>query len=310
VVDIENRILEINSNPNFYDDTLVGQLVITDGKVEFVPTSDVPIRHYHQKDNKNMPGAIEIFEKPQKDSSGEVYANRYIAGADPYDNDESTTTSLGSILILDLMTDRIVAEYTGRPPMADDYFEICRRLCLYYNARLNYENNKKGLFGHFSKMNSTYLLTDVLEILIDKQMSKPGGVGNTAKGTNASQSINGWARQLTAKYLTTPQTIIVAEDGEEKEVKRRNLDFIKNKALLIELSQWNPFGNFDRVSAMGMLMLLREDKLRLMGGSYNGRDDDIPDPDDPANDEFWSNNYHDVDEDEMNMMMYKKEKGY
>jgi hypothetical protein len=47
-----------------------------------------------------------------------------------------------------------------------------------------------------------------------------------------------------------------------------------------------------------------------MGGSYNGRDDDFIDPDDPANDEFWSNNYHDVDEDEMNMMMYKKEKGY
>lgn len=307
VVDIENRIVEINSNPNFYDDTLVGQLVITDGKVDFVPTSDTPIRFYQQKDNKNMPGAIEIFEKPQKDSNGEVYANRYIAGADPYDNDESTTTSLGSILILDLMTDRIVAEYTGRPPMADDYFEICRRLCLYYNARLNYENNKKGLFGHFSKMNSTYLLTDVLDILVDKQMMKPGGVGNTAKGTNASQSINGWGRQLIAKYLLTPQTMIVAAEGEEKEVKRRNLDFIKNKALLIELSQWNPFGNFDRVSAMGMLMLLREDKLRLMGGSYNGRDDDIPDPDDPANDEFWSNNYHDGDEDEKMMMWYKEE---
>jgi len=59
-----------------------------------------------------------------------------------------------------------------------------------------------------------------------------------------------------------------------------------------------------------MVMLLREDKLRLMGGSYNGRDDDIPDPNDPANDEFWSNNYHDEDEDEMNMMMYKKEMGY
>ena len=61
---------------------------------------------------------------------------------------------------------------------------------------------------------------------------------------------------------------MVAEEGEEKEVIRHNLDFIKNKALLIELSQWNPFGNFDRVSAMGMLMLLREDKLRLIVGDY------------------------------------------
>jgi hypothetical protein len=309
MVDIENRILEINSNPNFYDDTLVGQLVITDNKVEFFPTSDTPIRFYQQKDNKNMPGAIEIFEKPQKDSNGEVYANRYIAGADPYDNDESTTTSLGSILILDLMTDRIVAEYTGRPPMADDYFEICRRLCLFYNARLNYENNKKGLFAHFSRMNSTYLLTDVLEILIDKQMTKPGGVGNTAKGTNASNSINGWARQLITKYLLTPQTIVELENEEEVEVTRHNLDFIKNKALLIELSQWNQFGNFDRVSAMGMLMLLREDKLRLMGGSYNGRDEGVPDPDDIANDEYWRENFTQSDEDMLHERLYKEERG-
>jgi hypothetical protein len=246
---------------------------------------------------------------PVKDSSGNVYENRYIAGADPYDNDESTTTSLGSILILDLMTDRIVAEYTGRPPMADDYFEICRRLCLFYNARLNYENNKKGLFAHFSRMNSTYLLTDVLEILIDKQMTKPGGVGNTAKGTNASNSINGWARQLITKYLLTPQTIVELENEEEVEVTRHNLDFIKNKALLIELSQWNQFGNFDRVSAMGMLMLLREDKLRLMGGCYNGRDEGVPDPDVIANDEYWRENFKQSDEDMLHEMLYKEEKG-
>ena len=139
VTDIEQRLLEINSNPNFYDETYVGQMGMHDTAVEFVPTSDVPIRYYQQKDNKNMAGAVEIYEMPQKDADGRVYDNRYIAGADPYDNDESTTTSLGSILILDLWTDRIVAEYTGRPPMADDYFETCRRMCIYYNARLNYE---------------------------------------------------------------------------------------------------------------------------------------------------------------------------
>ena len=291
VTDIENRILEINANPNFYDNTLVGQLALTEGKVSFTPTSDAPIRFFPHKDNKNMGGAIEIFEEPQKDSNGNVYENRYIAGADPYDNDESTTVSLGSIFVLDLMTDRIVAEYTGRPPMADDYFEICRRLCLYYNARLNYENNKKGLFAHFSKMNSTYLLTDVLEILVDKQMMKPGGVGNTAKGTNASNSINGWARQLLVKYLQQPQKTVVMEGDKEVEVIRHNLDFIKNKALLLEMSQWNPFKNFDRVSAMGMLMLLREDRLRLYGGSYREEEADVYDPDDIVNDPYWENNW-------------------
>ncbi len=310
VLDIEARILEIKSNPNFYDKTYVGQLAINEGKVEFVPTSDVPIRHFPHKDNKNMAGAIEIHEMPQRDADGNVYENRYIAGADPYDNDESTTVSLGSIYILDLMTDRIVAEYTGRPPMADDYFEICRRMCLFYNARLNYENNKKGLFAHFSTMHSTYLLTDVLEILVDKQMTKPGGTGNTAKGTNASNTVNGWARQLIVKYLTKPQVVIEEVDGKEKEVVHHNLDYIKSLALLLEMSMWNAFGNFDRVSALGMLMLLREDKLRLMGGSYNGKDEDWSDPDDISNDEFWSNNFPEDNEDSMMEMMYKEEKGW
>jgi hypothetical protein len=189
--------------------------------------------------------------------------------------------------------------------MADDYFEICRRLCLFYNARLNYENNKKGLFGHFSTMNSTYLLTDTLEILVDKQMTKPGGYGNTAKGTNASQSVNGFARSRIAKWLLTPQTEIVVENGEEKTITKHNLDFIKNKALLLELSQWNPFKNFDRVSALGMLMLLREDKLRLMGGKYEDRDTDVEDPDDILNDEYFKNNFAGSEDEDMEYFMQR-----
>ena len=296
VTDIENRIMQINSDPNFYDSTYVGQIGLTEGKTSFVATSDTPIRFFPHKDNKNMSGAVEIFEMPLRDSEGNVYENRYIAGADPYDNDESTTVSLGSIIVLDLLTDRIVAEYTGRPPMADDYFEICRRLCLFYNARLNYESNKKGLFGHFSTMNSTYLLTDVLEILVDKQMNRPGGVGNTAKGTNATAAVNGWARQLIVKWLLKPQIGFVEEDGETKEVTMRNLDFIKNKALLLEMSQWNPFNNYDRVSALGMLMLLREDRLRLMGGKFDREASEYEDPNDPINDSYWKDNYNDSGE--------------
>jgi hypothetical protein len=159
-------------------------------------------------------------------------------------------------------------------------------------------------------MNSVYLLTDVLEILVDMQMTRPGGAGNTAKGTNASQSINGWGRQLITKYLLTPQTVIVAQEGEEKEVRKRNVDFIRNKALLIELSHWNPFGNFDRISAMGMLMLLREDKLRLMGGRYKDNDADINSSEGIENDEYWNNNFHDSDEDSINKVWYKEEKGW
>jgi len=96
-----------------------------------------PIREFPLQDNKHE-GAIEIFEMPHF-VGGEAQRNRYIGGIDGYDDDASNTVSLGSIFILDLFTDRIVAEYTGRPKFANDFFEICRRMLLFYNAIGNYE---------------------------------------------------------------------------------------------------------------------------------------------------------------------------
>lgn len=180
VADLTERIGQLDANPTEYDDVYVGDLVFNkEGQVEYKPTSATPIRDFPHKDNK-IEGAIEIYQMPEIDkNTGKPYNDRYILGADPYDDDESNTMSLGSIFVLDLWTDRIVAEYTGRPSFADDYYEICRKLCLFYNGRLNYEYNKKGLFSHFSTRNSLYLLTDVLDFLKEKQMMKDG-YGNKA----------------------------------------------------------------------------------------------------------------------------------
>ena len=180
VADLTERVGQLDANPTEYDDVYVGDLVFNkEGKIEYKPTSAQPIRDFPHKDNK-IEGAIEIFQMPEIDkNTGKPYNDRYILGADPYDDDESNTMSLGSIFVLDLWTDRIVAEYTGRPSFADDYYEICRKLCLFYDGRLNYEYNKKGLFSHFSTRNSLYLLTDVLDFLKEKQMMKDG-YGNKA----------------------------------------------------------------------------------------------------------------------------------
>lgn len=180
VATIMDRIHQIDGNPNEYDDVYVGELELKkDGKVEFKPTSAQPIRHFPHKDNK-LEGAVEIFKMPELDRDGKPFNGRYIASQDPYDDDSAETMSLGSTFILDLWTDKIVAEYTGRPMFADDYYETSRRMCLFYNARMNYENNKKGLFAYFSKMNCLYLLTDVLEFLKDKDMVKGQLYGNKA----------------------------------------------------------------------------------------------------------------------------------
>ena len=292
VADLTERIGQLDSNPTEYNDVYVGDLVFgKDGQVEYKPTSAQPIRDFPHKDNK-IEGAIEIFQMPEIDkNTNKPYNDRYILGADPYDDDESNTMSLGSIFVLDLWTDRIVAEYTGRPSFADDYYEICRKLCLFYNGRLNYEYNKKGLFSHFSTRNSLYLLTDVLDFLKEKQMMKDG-IGNKSKGTNASPAINAYARSRLRSWLLSPVPVIQTIDGESKEVMVPRLFTVRNRALLKELINYNSEGNFDRISAMGMLMLLREDKMIKYQGNV-GRDrqenaENSYDGEDP----FFKRNYH------------------
>lgn len=290
VATIMDRIHQIDGNPNEYDDVYVGELELKkDGKVEFKPTSAQPIRHFPHKDNK-LEGAVEIFKMPELDRDGKPFNGRYIASQDPYDDDSAETMSLGSTFILDLWTDKIVAEYTGRPMFADDYYETSRRMCLFYNARMNYENNKKGLFGYFSKMNCLYLLTDVLEFLKDKDMVKGQLYGNKAKGTNATTPINAYARTLIRNWLLKPVVTVQVVDGEEQEVTVPNLMFIKSKALLQELAQWNPDGNFDRVSSLGMLMLLREDKMITLGGDVS-KAIEHNNESDLSNDKFFKKNY-------------------
>lgn len=290
VATIMDRIHQIDGNPNEYDDVYVGELELKkDGKVEFKPTSAQPIRHFPHKDNK-LEGAVEIFKMPELDRDGKPFNGRYIASQDPYDDDSAETMSLGSTFILDLWTDKIVAEYTGRPMFADDYYETSRRMCLFYNARMNYENNKKGLFAYFSKMNCLYLLTDVLEFLKDKDMVKGQLYGNKAKGTNATAPINAYARTLIRNWLLKPVVTVQVVDGEEQEVTVPNLMFIKSKALLQELAQWNPDGNFDRVSSLGMLMLLREDKMITLGGDVS-KAIEHNNESDLSNDKFFKKNY-------------------
>lgn len=291
VADLTERIGQLDANPTEYGDVYVGDLVFNkDGQVEYKPTSATPIRDFPHKDNK-IEGAIEIYQLPEIDrNTGKPYNDRYILGADPYDDDESNTMSLGSIFVLDLWTDRIVAEYTGRPPFADDYYEICRKLCLFYNGRLNYEYNKKGLFSHFSTRNSLYLLTDVLDFLKEKQMMKDG-YGNKSKGTNASPAINAYARSRLRSWLLAPVPIMQTIDGEEKEVMVPRLFTVRNRALLKELINYNSEGNFDRISAMGMLMLLREDRMIRYQGDVSKEKQERANNSYDGNDPFFKRNY-------------------
>ena len=273
ITELTERLGQIDSNPKEYDDVYTGDLVYgPDGNIVFKPSGDTPIRDFPHKNNR-LEGAIEIYKMPEKNKDGRIFSNRYIAGMDPYDDDASNTMSLGSIFILDIWTDLIVAEYTGRPMFADDFYEKSRKMCLFFNARLNYENNKKGIFAYYSKMNSLYLLTETLTYLKDKDMIKGELYGNKARGTIATLPINNYGKSLIRDWLLKP---VVSqrknEDGEIEEFKQSNLYYLRQRALIKELLSYNEEGNFDRISAMGMLMLLREDRLITFHGEVDKSD--------------------------------------
>lgn len=180
VADLTDHLNYIESNKiEWHRGHLVGELYQgPEGNISFRPTDDDPIRDFPLKDNRHK-GALEIYELP-KEVNGKVPSYRYVGGIDPIDDDHSTTVSLPSIFILDMFTDRIVAEYTGRPDFADDFYEICRRLAIFYNASLNYENDKKGLFTYFSNHHCTHLLCDTPDILRDVELVKSSMYGNKA----------------------------------------------------------------------------------------------------------------------------------
>lgn len=285
---LTERLSQLDQDTHAYDDVYVGKLVQNSNGVEFTPTSDIPIRKFGVEND--TPGAIEIFEMPEKDRNGKVPHTRYIIGHDPVDNDQAESSSLSSTFVLDLWTDKIVAEYTGRQSFANDNFEIVRLLCLFYNAKCLYESNKKGIFAYFSKMNCTHLLADTPEFLRDKQLIKYSSFGSNAKGVNASAAINAYANNLIRDWLMKPVTIIQNVDGEDVEVTVYNLNFLRNRALIEELIAFNPEINVDRIRALGMVMLYREEKMVLYQGNPSRDSEEVP-KDYLGNDKFFTENY-------------------
>lgn len=288
---LTERLSQLDQDVHAYDDVYIGKLVQNSNGVEFTPTSDVPIRKFGVEND--TPGAIEIYEMPEKDRNGKVPHTRYIIGHDPVDNDQAESSSLSSTFVLDLWTDKIVAEYTGRQSFADDNFEIVRLLCLFYNAKCLYESNKKGIFAYFSKMNCTHLLADTPEFLRDKQLIKYSSFGSNAKGVNASAAINAYANNLIRDWLMKPVTIIQNVDGEDVEVTVYNLNFLRNRALIEELIAFNPEINVDRIRALGMVMLYREEKMVLYQGNPSRDSEEVP-KDYLGNDKFFTENYRAV----------------
>lgn len=291
VAALNERAQQLDTNPHIYDDIYVGELFFNNSnQVEFRPTGDIPIRKF-PVDNDTK-GALEIYVMPEKDSTGTVFDNRYILGYDPTNNDQAESHSLASVFVFDLFTDRIVAEFTGRTEFADDMHEIVRKLCLFYNGKVLYESNIKGCYSYMERMHNTYLLADTPQYLRDKQIIKYSGFGSSAKGVSATAPVNNFANRLIKDWFNKLVPIERTDENGNKEIiQTPSLYLLKTRALIEEAIQFNPEINVDRIRALGMVMLYREEYIILYGNNLNKESREKVRKDDPSNDPFFQRNY-------------------
>ena len=241
--DLMHHLAMIRTNKKLQNHKQVGDLNWVNGIPVWVPKKHGDVVKFPLKKDDDPTGAIVIWEHPVKDAPFGLY----VAGCDPYDHDKSGTNSLGSTFIykrfqsFEQYYDIIVAEYTGRPATAEEYYENVRKLLTYYNARLLYENERKCLFPYFTSKHSDYLLADQPSIISDI-------VGKSTvqrkKGIHMSVAIKDWGEGLIKEWLTT-----------ESSPGEKNLTKILSEPLLEELINYNDKGNFDRVMAFMMVMI-------------------------------------------------------
>lgn len=245
--ELQEQLAKIRINKSLSNMKQVGDLVWeTDGSLKWVIKKHGDITHYPLKKDDDPTGSIVIWEHPMKDAP----IGLYILGVDPYDHDQSGTNSLGSTFVykrfqdFENYYDIIVAEYTGRPSTAEEYYENLRKLAVYYNGRIMYENERKGLFPYFTAKHCDYLLADQPDIISDI-------VGNTKvqrkKGCHMNKQIKQWGEGLIKDWL-----------DEEQAPGKKNLHNILSEPLLEELISYNDTGNFDRVMALMQVMIYRE----------------------------------------------------
>lgn len=254
VADLLERLSYLESNQALQDKEWTGELVFNaENNVEFkINPKLFPIKQFPLKSDAEKDGCVVIFEHPYTGENGEITPGRYVAGIDPYQQDQAAhSTSLGSCFIFDRLTSRIVAEYTGRPPLMRDFHEQVRRLLIYYRAKALYENQIKGIMDYFSSTNSTYLLADEPTIIHD--IIKKTSV-NRKKGMHMVPQLSEYGEELIKEWLLSPST----DEGVS------NLAKIRSIPLLKELISYDPDPekNFDRVIALMFCLYMGAEKRK------------------------------------------------
>lgn len=272
VAQLQQQLRKVETQPEIKGLLKYGDIIITDGEAKFKlePTAR-PLDYYPHdtSDNKeegprSIDGCTTILEAPLKDEFESVPTNLYYIVVDPFYVDEpEEVISLGAFYVykkantlFPTESDILVAWYVGRPRRTELFHRKLFNTARYYNALIQSEilGGGKGILDYAKEKNllsycdfrPSIFSTDKDEL---RQSQKPYFI-------NMSEDLKKQALQDLADWLLIERAVKI--EG-EKTRYILNLEMIYDRGLLQELIKFNPKGNFDRISALLVLMATRRE---------------------------------------------------
>lgn len=189
-----------------------------------------------------------------------------IGGIDSYDQDVAeASSSLGSCIIfrrfynMDIAGNYVIADYTDRPKTAEEFWDGCLKLAVYYNSKMLVEYTKIGILDYFKRAGG-------LKYLKERPATahSPKTVNRNRYGIQMNKHTKAVMEQYMDKYI---------------EESCGDIWFIE---LLDELANYG-LRNTDRAIAFGLCMIhdidiyqqqvkLREQAIKQVGFIYYKRE--------------------------------------
>ena len=121
---------------------------------------------------------------------------------------------------------------------------------MFYNARLLFENERKGIYPYFTNKHCDYLLADqpdkiITEVFKDSKVQR-------RKGCHMTKQIRAYGEGLILEWLM-----------DEFEPGHPNIERIYSEPLIEELIQNDGEKNVDRLIALCMVMIYREELYQV-----------------------------------------------
>lgn len=257
-------IQELETNRELRNQYRAGYLTKEGKKIKFnfehpiTGEEPKPIFNFPLRKDDDPTGCIVEWEVPFTDKNGEIPDNLYYIVVDPYATNKekgqiSLRNSLGAAYVYKRvnnltsdMGDTLVASYVGREGDTEDYSRQLFYLAERWNAKIQYESNRGTIFQDAKLLGYVDRLCLSPEFNFSKDISgklngETGVYMNTQRIPKAIGYLNSWLHTKRGGKRENGSDFL-------------NLHTIKDLALLKEIVNWNKEQNFDRVSALLILM--------------------------------------------------------